>query len=103
MEPPTPLFEVLTPLGFLVRTTDQYWNVLQHKHPEITGRLSQVQSCLVAPEQARHSKQDRAVYLSLGPYHLCVVARRLDGDGFVITCYLTDAIKEGAKVWPTSE
>jgi hypothetical protein len=35
-------------------------------------------------------------------YHLCVVVKRLNGDGFVITCYLTDAIKEGDPIWPTS-
>ena len=106
MVPPAPLFEVLTPLGFLVRTTGSYWEVLQHKHPEITGRLSQVQSCLAGPEQVRRSSQDLGVYLFYqrsGPYHLCVVTRRLDGSGFIITCYLTDAIKEGIRVWPTSE
>jgi hypothetical protein len=36
------------------------------------------------------------------PYHLCVVAKRLGGQGFVVTCYVTDAIKEGTTIWPTS-
>ena len=27
------------------------------------------------------------------------VARRLNGDGFLITAYQTDAIKEGAIIW----
>lgn len=101
-----PLFVVTTPLGFTVRTTSEYWDLLQQKHPEVTGRLHEVQQCLTSPEQVRQSKQDAAVYLFyalLEAYHLCVVAKRLDGGGFIVTCYLTDAIKEGVKVWPISE
>ena len=101
-----PLFEVSTPLGFRVRTTSPYWTILQHKHPEIGGRLRDVQQCLTDPDQVRQSRQDAAVYLfyrSAPPYHLCVVAKCLDGAGFIVTCYLTDAIKEGTRVWPTSE
>jgi hypothetical protein len=28
------------------------------------------------------------------------VAKRTDQDGFLITTYPTDAIKEGAEIWP---
>jgi len=30
---------------------------------------------------------------------ICVVAKRLNGDGFLITTYPTDTIKEGERVW----
>jgi hypothetical protein len=30
---------------------------------------------------------------------ICAVARKLNGDGFFITTYPTDAIKEGETVW----
>jgi hypothetical protein len=42
---PPSLFEVETPLGFRVRTTADYWELIQHKHPEVIGRLSDVQQC----------------------------------------------------------
>ncbi len=103
---PTPLFEVPTPLGFVVRTTPAYWAVLQHKHPEIQGKLDEVQYCLAAPQHVRHSKHDPAIFLFYAPsppYHLCVVVKRLNQKGFIVTCYITDAIKEGATIWPTSE
>jgi len=103
---PTPLFNVRTPLGFAVRTTADYWVLLQRKHREVSGRLEDVARCLATPVQVRQSKHDPAVYLfyrALAPYHLCVVVKRLDGEGFIITCYLTDAIKEGIPIWPTSE
>lgn len=102
---PPPLFEVATPAGFRVRTTQPHWDLLEHKHPEIRGWLEQAQSCLATPQQVRRSRQDPNVYLFYvpsGSYHLCVVAKRLDGDGFIVTCYLTDAIKEGMVAWPRS-
>jgi hypothetical protein len=103
---PDPLFEIATPLGFVVRTTSAYWVFLQEKHPDVTAKLADIQRCLAAPSQVRRSKQDPAVYLFytvLTRYHLCVVVKRLDGEGFVVTCYVTDAIKEGMRIWPTSE
>ena len=99
------LFEVSTPLGFSVRTTRDYWALIESKHPEVAGRQLAVEECLREPDQIRHSKQDNAVYLfyrSYPPHHLCAVVKRLNDDGFVITCYLTDKIKEGEKIWPTS-
>ncbi len=98
-------FTVPTPLGFSVRTTNHYWELIQRKHPEVIGKETAVQHCLSQPEQVRQSTQDRTVYLfytSQPPYYLVVVAKRLNGEGFIITSYLTDKIKEGEIVWPTS-
>jgi hypothetical protein len=100
------LFEIITPLGFPVRTTANYWLLVEGKHPEVTGLQEATQECLRVPNQIRQSKKDRTIYLfyrSRPPYHLCVVAKRLNNTGFVVTCYLTDKIKEGEKIWPTSE
>ena len=30
---------------------------------------------------------------------IVAVARRLNGEGFLITCYLTAAIKKGTEIW----
>jgi hypothetical protein len=99
------LFEVSTPLGFSVRTTADYWALIATKHPEIHARQAEVEACLSGPDQIRQSKQDNTVYLFyrlVQPYHVCVVVKRLNDTGFVITSYLTDRIKEGEKIWPTS-
>ena len=77
------LFQVNTPAGFVVCTTADYWDLLQRKHPEIRGRLADIERCLAAPQQVRQSKQDAAVYLFYAPlarYHLCVVVKRLNGE-----------------------
>ena len=98
------LFEVLTPLGFRVRVTREYCElIITIKHPAMKGREADVQETLRNPSEIRLSKNDSAVYLFYKPERIgrwvCVVARRLNGDGFLITTYPTDAIKEGRQIW----
>jgi hypothetical protein len=99
------LFEIATSLGFTVRTTLTYWQLIKRKHPEIQNKEEEIRLCLATPAFVRRSTQDEAVYLFYRPsggYHLAVVVKRLNGDGFLITSYLTDSIKEGEEIWPTS-
>jgi len=100
------LFEVDTPLDFRVRVTRSYWElIVTIKHPVMAGRESDVQEALQNPDEIRLSRGDSAVYLFYKLERVkrwvCAVARRLDGDGFLITTFPTDAIKEGVRVWPT--
>jgi len=69
----------------------------------MTGRERDVASALRDPIEIRRSRSDGHVYLfyrleRTGRW-LCVVARQLDSEGFVISCYPTDAIKIGEQVW----
>ena len=99
------LFQVSTPLKFQVRVTHQYWQlIISVKHPVMAGREEEVKETLHHPDEVRVSRSDPNVYLF---YRLervkrwvCAVTRRLNGDGFLITTYPTEAIKEGTKVWP---
>ena len=99
------LFEVSTPLGFRVRTTRSYWMLISTiKHPVMAGRENDVIDALEKPDEIRVSKRDEAVYLFYKSERLnrwvCAVAKQLNGDGFLITAYPTDAIKEGVRIWP---
>lgn len=99
------LFEVLTPLGFRVRVTHAYWElIITVKHPVMAGREVDVQETLRNPDEIRLSKSDPNVYLFYKPERMgrwvCAVAKRLEGGGFLVTTYPTDAIKEGARIWP---
>jgi len=99
------LFKVLTLLGFRVRVTRAYWElIIRVKHPAMRGREADVQETLRNPDEIRLSKSDPNVYLFYKPERIgrwvCAVAKRLDSDGFLITTYLTDAIKEGVRIWP---
>jgi hypothetical protein len=99
------LFEVSTELGFTVRVTKSHWHLITTvKHPAMAGREDDVESALLYPDEIRRSRSDPAVYLfykrhSEGRW-VCAVTKRLDGMGFLITTYPTDAIKEGERVWP---
>ena len=99
-------FEVSTPLGFCVRVTHSYGEVIVTiKHPVMAGREADVQEALQNPDEIRVSRNDSAVYLFYRAERpkrwVCAVAKRLNGEGFLITTFPTDAIKEGVRVWPT--
>ena len=98
------LFEVETPLSFRVRVTVEYWQVIVTiKHPAMLGREADVQDVLQNPDEIRLSKRDPNVYLFYKPERMgrwvCAVTKRLDGEGFLITAYPTDAVKEGERIW----
>lgn len=99
------LFEALTPLGFRVRVTQAYWElIITVKHPVMAGRENDVRETLENPSEIRRSKSDPEVYLFYKPERIgrwvCAVAKQQDGDGFLITAYPTDAVKEGERIWP---
>ncbi len=104
-EPVRVLFEIQTPLGFSVRTTESYWDIIiTMKHPVMSGKENDVQNSLRHPNEIRRSLRDPSVYLfykgKTRSRWVCAVAKRLNGEGFIITAYLTDTIKEGERVWP---
>jgi hypothetical protein len=99
------LFEVLTPLGFKVGVTKSYWEVIiKIKHPVMAGREQDVRATLEQPDEIRQSKSDPDVYLFYKAERekrwICAVSKRTNElEGFLVTTYPTDAIKEGMQVW----
>ncbi|MGI0079527.1 MAG: hypothetical protein ACRECH_07875 [Nitrososphaerales archaeon] len=62
------------------------------KHSEVFGLEDEVKEALNAPGEIRRSKKDHSVYLyyhPLGNKFISVVAKHLNGEGFIITIYLT--------------
>jgi hypothetical protein len=70
----------------------------------MTGREQDVEIALQTPDEIRVSRSDPAVYLfyksEKASRWVVAVAKKLNGEGFLITTYPTDAIKEGTKIWP---
>jgi len=98
------LFEAVTPLGFRVRVTKAYWEIIVNiKHPVMAGREDDVSDTLENPDEIRRSKSDENVYLFYKAERerrwICAVSKQTDDSGFLITTYPTDAIKEGVQVW----
>jgi hypothetical protein len=96
------VIHVICKLGKRIRCSGRYWEAIVKKHEALAGLAEEVASTLRQPHYVRLSKEDGRVllyYAPCGKYFLCVVCRHLNGDGFVITAYLTDRIKKGATVY----
>jgi hypothetical protein len=98
------LFEATTPLGFRVHVTKAYWElIVTVKHPVMAGREDDVKMTLEQPDEIRQSKSDERVYLFYKAERerrwVCAVSKQTGREGFLITTYLTEAIKEGVQVW----
>ncbi len=59
-------FEIATPLGFSVRTTDAYWQKLIIKHPDIASLEDLIQQALRNPDEIRQSSRDDNILLFYG-------------------------------------
>ncbi len=96
-------FGIETPLSFTVRTTEAYWQKIITKHPDIANIEDLVLQTLQSPDEVRQSSRDEGILLFYRyrkqQRWVVVVARRLNGDGFLVTAYQTDAIKEGTRLW----
>ena len=97
--------EILTPLGLTVRTSEEYWQKVIVKHPDIANLELEVQQALANPDEIHRSSRDENILLFYAVLKakrwVVAVAKRLNGDGFLITAYQTDAIKEGELLWQT--
>jgi len=101
----TILFEIPTLLNLSVRITVAYWEQISAiKHPIMKNELESVKSTIILPDEIRQSRYDSKVFLFYKEKSenrfICVVIKRLNGDGFIITAYITDKIKQGEKIWP---
>lgn len=97
-------FKVKTPLGVTIRTTGDYWQrIITTKHPSIAKYEEKVKEALSDPDEIRLSMQDPRVHLyykSIGKISICVVVDHFDkNNGYIITAYLTDRIKEGEQIY----
>ena len=85
--------------------TKERWDlIVREKHPVMRGREVDVRSALESPHEVRQSRHDANVYLFYSVDRpgrwVCAVAKRDGADGFLITTYPADAVKERATIWP---
>lgn len=95
-----------TPLGWTVEIGRAQWKRISTiKHRSMAGREADVRQVLREPKIVRQSRKDDDVYLFYRGERpgrwICAVAKRVDEEtGFLITAYVTDAIKQGELIWP---
>ena len=83
------LFEIESKLGKLIRITVEHWDYIRNvKHPEVNGLENEIKETLINPIEIKKSSSDENVFLYYSNYktnYLCIVARHLNEDGFIIT------------------
>ena len=89
-----PLFEVTSKLDKRIRVSRSYWEyIVSVKHPPMRGLEESVKRSLTEPTEVRRSKRDPSVHLFYGNLDgtllVCTVVKFLNGEGFIITAYLT--------------
>lgn len=91
----------MSSLGRRISVTHGHWKrIIETKHPIMKGKEDLVKATLESSTQVRRSRKDLNVYLyysQMREKYCCVVARHLNGEGFVITADITDRIKAGDK------
>lgn len=97
------VFEVTSKLGRKIRMSKAHWEyIVGIKHPSMRGMHEFVKRALTEPIEIRRSKRDPTVHLfygrSGGRLLCCTVAKFLNGEGFVITAYLTGRMV-GDSIW----
>jgi len=95
-------FRIKTPLGVEIRTTRPYWDYLINiKHKIMTGKEALVKETLSDPEEIRRSKLDNDIFLYYRLFDklYCVVAKHQGKEGFLITAFPVDKVKEGEIIW----
>jgi hypothetical protein len=96
--------------GMAIRLTDER---LAHilEHPEMAGMEAEIGWTLRKPEMVVESLSDSQAHLYYRYYmetrsggkYLCVVVKIGRDDAFVLTAYLTDAVKRGKQIWPNEK
>jgi len=92
-----------------VRLTDER---LRHilEHPEMANLEAALEETLLRPQYVIQSQVDSATELSyrfyigtqVGDKWLCVVVKYVPNDAFAVTGYLTDRVKRGTQLWPST-
>ncbi len=88
-----------------VELTEERWEHIVKEHPEIEALREQIGMVLIGPDYVKRSLRDKDVWLYYkyeemlynGKYLLVVVKR--GQRSFVVTCYVTDKIKQGDTIW----
>lgn len=83
--------------GNRICLTRERWNhALRHKIPN----LDVLEGCLKNPDEVRKSKYDedaRIYYQRNDGEYVCIVVQI--EDGFIMTAYTTERMKEGKTIW----
>ena len=68
----------------------------------MAGKEELVKDALINADEARRSSKDKDVFIYYRrqkKHFVAVVCKHLNGEGYIITTYITDRVKMGELVW----
>ncbi len=80
----------------IIRLTTKQWKNIVYRHPEISNKLSEMENTLTFPD---YKKEENNItkyykYIKEEDKYMMVACKLLNGDGFVITGYITRKIQK---------
>ena len=93
--------------GRSVRLTDERLAHIESEHPEMEGQIARIAATLLDPDVVVRSRVDAEVEqfyryygdTPVGGKQMCVMVKGATTGPFVVTAYLTDAVKRGEELW----
>lgn len=88
------IIEVKTKDQKLIRLTLTQWKHIVYRHPEMSSKLIDIENMLLYPSYIKDEEEIKKYYKYIKDIHkyIMVAIRILNGDGFVMTSYLTRKI-----------
>lgn len=97
--------DIIDRYGNRIELSNERWQHIIKEHPEVKNCQDKLPEVVKQPDLIKHSKKDKDVLLYyryypeiLGGKYLLVVVK-IRSRSLVLTCYVTDRIKEGDVLW----
>lgn len=91
--------------GNILLLKEKHWRYIIEKHPEIGNYKDRLSAVVKDPDIVKRSRRDKDIFLYYRYYkdifegkYLLVVGK-IEEHPIVLTCYITDRIKEGDFIW----
>ena len=96
------VFEINDKSGRKIYLSEERWGHIKYEHPVVANRLEEIKDTLTNPTAVRKSDHDEKIRfyyryyknIKLREKYLFVMVRYLNGDGFVITSFYINKIKD---------
>src|SRR3989344_163704 len=95
--------EIICVSGRKIKFTKERYAHIIIRHPELEGKLSEIEKTLMNTDFVQESIYDKTVQLYYrtikNKEYFVVVVKVLNNHGFIITAYIANVIKKGEIVW----
>jgi len=96
------IFVIRDRTGRNIHLSYERWKHIVYEHPIVANRIDEIKNTIIAPTAIRESDHDEAIRfyyryyknIKLKEKYLFVMVRYLNGDGFVITSFYINKIKD---------